>query len=269
MLNLFFSSRIVYMQQTGDTIAIFSEIYQNTSQFRRVEPNVMLVQRRKADLMRFAFVGVRNFRAVQQRAHNSYVLAQGLRARWSQTEHAHRGIARAEDGEGPPGRERVDGRDAVRSLRRYAHPAYRNACADLDRARLHRHGRHRRKQIRAQQRTVGDPAARETEPLTVLCIIDGRDVAEANAEFQGFRSLGVRPQFGPIWILEAAERSSSDAAVRLLEETQVLLHVVDPFEQGLRVPLAAWGGKEIATVDVQRPGQALNRVGNGMNDLGT
>jgi hypothetical protein len=61
--------------------------------------------------------------------------------------------------------------------------AYRDARADLDFLGLRRHCRHGDKQVRAQERAVRYPATRKAQPLAMLGVIKGGDVADTDAEF--------------------------------------------------------------------------------------
>jgi hypothetical protein len=126
-----------------------------------------------------------NLFAVQQTTNHAHVFAQRFGAHLAAAQHAHRGVAGAEDGERSSWGECVDGGNSVGGFRGKTHAADRDAGAQLDGPGRHRDGRERREQIGAQQRTIGHPAARESQTLAVLCIIDGRDVADADAEFHG------------------------------------------------------------------------------------
>lgn len=44
--------------------------------------------------------------------------------------------------------------------------------------------------------------------------------------------------------------------IRVLEQAQILLHVVGSFEERLRIPIAAGHSKEVASMDVDRARQA-------------
>ena len=46
-----------------------------------------------------------------------------------------------------------------------------------------------------------------------------------------------------------------------------LLRVVAAFDQRLRIPFAALGAEEVAAVDVERAGEARDRVGDRMDDV--
>src|SRR5215467_12306199 len=55
--------------------------------------------------------------------------------------------------------------------------------------------------------------------------------------------------------------------VRVLEQLQVLRHVVAGFLQAFRVPLAALGGEKVAAIDVDGAGQPADRIGDRMDDV--
>jgi hypothetical protein len=55
--------------------------------------------------------------------------------------------------------------------------------------------------------------------------------------------------------------------IALLEELERPLHVARLLHEPLRIPLAPGHAEEVAAVDVDRAGQAPDRVGDGMNDV--
>jgi hypothetical protein len=137
----------------------------------RVEPHVALLERSEAHRMRFvsgATRGIHHLLAAQQSLHHADVLAHRARARGALPQHAHGGVARADHGKDAARRQRVHGGNPVGCVDRKPHAAHRDAAADLDRLRFHRHGRHGGEEIRTYQRRVRHPAAREAQAFPVL-----------------------------------------------------------------------------------------------------
>src|SRR5262245_40156058 len=56
-------------------------------------------------------------------------------------------------------------------------------------------------------------------------------------------------------------------AITFLKQLQRLLYVVWLLGQSLRIPLAAWHTEEVAAIDVNRPGQSPDRIGDRMDDV--